>query len=173
MMEAVSGLRWAGAGAGGLATLSMETLELPSILTGKGAALPGPAGGGIRTRGVPGLAGLTNLMAGRGVAGLTPLTPGEAPLGASGEAPLGAGDLMAAGGLGAGDLMAPGDLMAAGGLMVLPAILTAGLAAVLLRLDLTGCLSCSPSSQSGCRMLASGSALQSRQLQLPVVASLM
>ena len=147
----------------------METLELPNILTGKGAAaLPGPAGGGILTRGVPGLAGLTNLVACRGVAGLAPLTPGEDPLGgASGEVPLGAGDLMAARDLGAG------DLMAAGGLIVLTAGLTAGLAAVLPGPDLTGCLSCSPSSQSGWRMLASGSGLQSRQLQLPVVASLM
>ena len=145
----------------------METLEFPSILTGKGAAaLPGPAGGGILTLGVPGLAGLTSLI---GCLGVDSLTPGELPLAAGGGVPLGAGDLM-----GAGDLIAPGDLM------TLPAILTAGLGEALgekflLGADLTGCLclSCSPSSQRGLRMLVRGSALQTKQLQLPVVASFM
>ena len=107
-----------------------------------------------------------------GVPGLTPLTPGEAPLGAGGGVPLGAaGDLMAAGDRGAG----------AGDLMDLPTILTAGLAtplgceADLARPGLAGCLclSSSPSSQSGLLMMASGSVLQTRQLQLPVAASLM
>ena len=161
MMEAVAGFCCDGAGWGGRATLSMETLEAPSSLTGKGA-LAGPAGGGILTRGVPGLAGLTGLSPGLGVEGLIPigLTPGVAPLGA-------------------GDLMAAGDLIA-GGLMALAAILTAGLGAalgekVLPGAALTDCLSLSfsPSSQSGCRRLPSGSELQTRQLQLPVEASLM
>ena len=136
----------------------METLD-PSIL-GWGAlgwgALTGPAGGGILTLGVPSLAGLTSLCGCLGVDGLTGLTPARAPLRA-GTVPLPAGDLMA-----------------------LPAILTAGLGAalcekVLLAADLTVCrsLSCSPCSQSGCRMLLSGSGLHTRQLQLPVEASLM
>ena len=76
--------------------------------------------------------------------------------------------------------------------MDLPAILTAGLGKALgekfltaglgealgekflLGPDLTGCLclSCSPSSQRGRLMLVRGSALQTKQLQLPVVASL-
>ena len=82
----------------------------------------------------------------------------------------------------AGALMAAGDLGAgAGDLMDLPAILTAGLAGalgwekVLLRPGLAGCLclSSSPSSQSGLLMVARGSVLHTRQLQLPVAASLM
>ena len=167
MMAAVTGLCWAGGGWGGRAILSMETLD-PSILGG--GALTGPAGGGILTLGVPGLAGLIDLMGCLGVPGLTPLTPGEAPLGAGGGVPLGAaGDLMAAGDLGAGDLM---DL---------PTILTAGLATALgcekdlVRPGLAGCLclSSSPSSQSGLLMVTSGSVLHTRQLQLPVAASLM
>ena len=167
MMEAVAGFCCDGAGWGGRATLSMETLEAPSSLTGKGA-LAGPAGGGILTRGVPGLAGLTGLSPGLGVEGLRAigLTPGEVPLGA--------GDLMAA-----GDLIATGDFIA-GGLMALAAILTAGLGdalgeKVLPGATLTDCLSLSfsPSSQSGCLRLPSGSELQTRQLQLPVEASLM
>ena len=160
MMEAVTGFCCDGADWGGRATLSMETLEAPRSLTGKGA-LVGPAGGGILTRGVPGLVGLTGLSPGLGVEGLRAigLTPGVAPLGA-------------------GDLMAAGDFMA-GDLMALAAILPAGLGAALgekvLPGALTDCLSLSfsPSSQSGCLRLPSGSELQTRQLQLPVEASLM
>ena len=64
--------------------------------------------------------------------------------------------------------------------MALAAILTAGLGEArgekfLLGATLTGCLglSCSPSSQRGRLMVVRGSVLQTRQLQLPVVASFM